>query len=181
MADPLTIAIPERVCQCRCYLDNGRLAGTGELTLPNYTRATSDVSGAGIAGTISTPTRGNFESTEAQFAARVFTSELASAFAPGIHDLEFRAVIQGINAQSQAVEQNFSAFMRVLAKGLTGGTIANGQEMGSSANFEVLQETRSIDGIVLLNIDKINNIVEIRAADGSMVNETENINTFLGA
>ena len=178
--DPLTIAVPERVCQCRCYLDNGRLVGTGELTLANWTRATADVTGAGFSGTISTPTRGNFESAQATFATRVYTPELMSAFAPGVHDLEFRAVIQGLNSMSQAVEQNFSAFMRVLARGITSGTISNSNEMGCSAEFEVLQETRSLNGIVLCRFDKINNIAEIRASDGTMINETLNINTFLG-
>lgn len=180
MPNTLTIDIPERVSQCRCYFDNGRLACTGELTLPNHTRATQDVTGAGIPGTISTPTRGNLESMQASFASRVLTSEMVAAFAPGVHDLEFRAVIQGINAQSEQVQQNFSSFMRVLSRGITRGTISNGQEMGASAEFEVLQERTEIDGNLLCNIDKINNIIQIRGIDGQIIDETANANEFLG-
>lgn len=174
------VAIPERVSQCRCYFDNARLNCTGELTLPNFTRPTGDVSGAGIAGTISTPTWGNFDAMQASFASRVVTPELLAAFAPGVRTLEFRAIIQGIDSLGQSVKQRFSCFMRVLAQGLTGGSVNNGAEMSASATFEVIDVQLSIDDETLVNISKINNIVEIRQADGSMIDENADAAQWLG-
>lgn len=166
-----TVAIPERVSQCRCYYDNARMSCTGELTLPNFTRPTADISGAGIAGTISTPTWGNLESQQASFASRVATPELFAAFAPGVRTLEFRAIIQGIDRLGQSVKMRFSCFMRVLARGVTVGTVNNGAEMSASAEFEVLDVSISIDDVMLINSSKVNNILEVRQADGSLVDE----------
>lgn len=172
--------IPERVSQCRAYSENARLNCTGELTLPEFNRISADVSGAGIAGVLNTPTRGNFESSTASFASRVVTDEFIKTFSPGLKTLEFRAVIQGINNLGESVEHNFSAFMRVMCKGVTLGTINNAAEMGATANFEVVDITITIDGTVLVNISKMNNIVEIVDSNGRLVDENQNANSFLG-
>lgn len=166
-----TVAIPERVSQCRCYADNARLNCTGELTLPAFTRPTATVSGAGIAGSIDTPTWGNLESQQASFASRVATPEMIACFAPGVRSLEFRAIIQGINRQNESVNMRFSCFMRVMCRGVTLGTVNNAAEMAASADFEVLDCTVSIDDVVLINQSKINNILEVRQADGRLVDE----------
>lgn len=170
--------IPERVANCRGYIDNRRLMVTGTLTLPNFSRPTQDVSGAGIAGTVSTPTRGNLEAMQASFEARTLTAEALAAFRYGIHTLEFRAIIQGTD-DTGAVEQRFSAFMKVAPVSITNGTIANGEEMGVTVTFEVLDILVIIDGITLCNISKLNNIVEFIGADGKLVNENATARDFL--
>lgn len=176
----LNVQVPERVSQCRCYFDNGRLACTGELTMPNFTRPTQDVTGAGIAGTVSSPTRGNLDSMQATFASRVLTGEMIACFAPGVHDLEFRAIIQGIGADSEAVQQRFSAFMRVIARGITSGTVNNNAEMGASAEFEVLDILVSIDDVKVVNVSKLNNIVEFLNKDGELVDDNAEASQWLG-
>lgn len=173
--------IPERVSQCRCYFDNARLSCTGELTLPNHTRPTVDIMGAGIAGTISTPTRGNLDSMQATFTSRVLTAEMTACFAPGVHDLEFRAIIQGIDALGNSVEMTFSSFMRVMARGITRGVINNGAEMGASAEFEVLAERTTVNGVLLCDINKTNNIMRFRNANGELVDDNAVANDFLRA
>lgn len=173
--------VPAVVSQCRCYFDNARLSCTGELTLANYTRPTVDISGAGIAGTISVPVQGNLESAQASFASRVLTAEMHAAFAPGLHNLEFRAIIQGIDAFDNPVEMQFSSFMTVMARGVTSGTINNASEMGATAEFEVLAETRSVNGVILCEVNKQNNIMRFRNAQGVLVDENAVASDFLGA
>lgn len=175
---PLSTQIPERVSQCRAYIDNTRLSVTGELTLPDFSRPTQDMTGAGIAGTVSTPTRGNLDSMRASFAARVMTPEFLAAFGYGQHTLEFRAVIQGSDAQG-AIEQRFSAFMRVVPVSTTSGTVQNGEEMGSSIEFEVLDIRVDIDDVTYVDISKLNNVVKIRNAQGVLVDENQVAQQFL--
>lgn len=172
--------VPERISQCACYFSNGRLAGTGVLTPAPLSRPTSDVHGAGIAGTISTPTRGNLESRRATIAFRVATPELAAVFSAGVHTLEFRAVIQGLGPLDNPVESLYSSFMRVMAVSWTPGTVDNGAEMGGTAEFEVLDELTTIDGLVLYDISKTNNVMMIRNELGVLVDELATVRAWLG-
>lgn len=174
----LTTQIPERVSQCRAYLDNTRLAVTGELTLPNFARPTQDMSGAGIAGTVATPTRGNLDSMRATFAARVMTPEFLTALSYGHHTLEFRAMIQASDAAG-AVESRFSAFMRAVPVSTTSGNIQNGEEMGCTIEFEVFDIRIDIDGVTYVDISKLNNIVKIRNGAGQLVDENAAANAYL--
>lgn len=175
---PLSTQIPERVSHCRAYIDNTRLSVTGELTLPDFSRPTQDVSGAGIAGTVSTPTRGNLEAMQASFACRVITAEALAAFTYAAHSLEFRAIIQGSDATG-AIEQRFSAFMRAIPVSVTSGTVNNGEEMGASVQFEVLDIRIDIDGVTLVNVSKLNNIVQFANAQGVLVDENATAQEFL--
>lgn len=174
----LTTQIPERVSQCRGYLDNSRLCVTGELTLPGFSRPTQDVTGAGIGGTVSTPTRGNLDSMRASFSARVMTAEFLAAFTYAQHTLEFRAVVQGSD-ENGAVEQRFSAFMRVLPVSIDSGSLQNGEEMGATIEFEVLDCRIDIDGVTLCNISKLNGIVMFADASGRLVDENATARAFL--
>lgn len=170
--------IPEVVCNCRCYYDNTPKNFTGDLTLPVFTRATADISGAGIAGTISVPVRGNLEALQATYATRVATPDFFSTFSAGRHTLEFRGVIQGSDA-TEPKAMNFACFMGVMARGVTPGTITKAGEMGATAEFEVLDCTIIIDGVTYVNISKLNDIVEIRNAQGELVDENAEARQFL--
>lgn len=175
---PRTTQIPERVSQCRGYLDNSRLSVTGTLTLPNFSRPTQDMTGAGISGTVSTPTRGSLESLRASFDARVMTPELLAAFTYEMHTLEFRAIIQSTN-MGGAATQRFSAFMKAIPVSVTSGTIQNGEEMGASIELEVLAVTITIDEQVYAQVDKLNGIVAFADANGVLVDENAAAAAFL--
>lgn len=173
------VTIPERVSQCRMYLDNRRQFVTGTLTLPNFERPTVDVSGAGIAGTISTPTRGSLNSLRASFNARVLTDEAFAAFSMRPHSLEFRAVIQGRDNLGNLTEQLFSCWMNATPVSLTSGTIDNGAEMGVTVTLEVTDILINVNGVVLCNVSKTNNIVQFRDATGALIDENAAANIFL--
>lgn len=174
-----TATIPEVVYNCRCYYDNMPKNFTGDLTLPNFTRATADISGAGIAGTVSVPVRGNLDAMQATFATRVATSDFFSTFSAGRHSLEFRGMIQGSNA-TNPVDVTFSCFMGVMSRGVTPGNLTKASEMGATAEFEVLDCQVFIDGVKYINISKLNDIVETRDANGNLVDECAAARAFLG-
>lgn len=173
-----TAAIPEVVRNCRCYYDNNPKNFTGDLTLPNFSRATVDLSGAGIAGTVSVPVRGNLESMQATFATRVATSDFFATFSAGRHTLEFRGVIQG-NTATVATDSYFSCFMGIMARGVTSGNLTKAGEMGASAEFEVLDCLIVIDGEVCVDISKFNDIVKVRGVDGKLIDENAEAKKFL--
>lgn len=170
--------IPEVVRNCRCYYDNKPKNFTGDLTLPVLSRVTVDLSGAGIAGTVSIPVAGNLEAMQATYATRVANPDFYSTFSAGRHTLEFRGVIQASNA-TQAVDMAFACFMGVMARSVTPGTFTKAGEMGATAEFEVLDCTVIIDGVVYANISKFNDIVEIRDASGKLVDENAGARKFL--
>lgn len=177
MADFL---IPQLITQCRAYHDNARLISTGELTLPNLTRPTVEVNGAGMAGPAAIPVQGSLESMQASFASRVLTPEMVAAFAPGVHSLEFRGIAQTLNAGGDITELRVSVFMRVMAHGITQGTMSNGAEMASVADFEVLDEYLKINDVLLVDFSKMNGILKIRNAEGKLVDENATAQAFLG-
>lgn len=175
---PQTALIPEVVCNLRCYHDNKPMPFTGDLTLPVLARITQEISGAGIAGPIAVPVLGNIASMQAQFATRVATPEFFSVFSAGRHTLEFRGVIQA-NRVTESVQMNFSCFMSVACVSVTPGTLTRGGEMGATAQFEVFDELIQIDGVVYVDISKLNDICRIRNAAGELVDELENSRKFL--
>jgi phage tail tube protein FII len=173
-----TAIIPEIVRNCRCYYDNKPKNFTGNLTLPVLSRMTVDISGAGIAGTVSVPVRGNLEAMQATYATRVANPDFFATFSAGRHTLEFRGVIQASNA-TQAVDMNFACFMGVLARSVTPGAFTKAGEMGATAEFEVLDCTIIIDGVVYANISKLNDIIEIRDTSGVLIDENAEARKFL--
>ena len=173
-----TATIPEVVRNCRCYYDNKPKNFTGDLTLPTFTRSTADITGAGVAGTVSVPVRGNLESMQATYATRVATPDFFTTFSAGRHTLEFRGVIQGSNA-TESVDLNFACFMGVLARGVTPGNLTKAGEMGATAEFEVLDCQIIIDGKTYVNISKLNDIVAIADASGKLVDENAEARKFL--
>lgn len=175
---PQTALIPEVVCNLRCYHDNKPMPFTGDLTLPVLARITQEISGAGIAGPIAVPVLGNIASMQAQFATRVATPEFFSVFSAGRHTLEFRGVIQASRV-TESVQMNFSCFMLVACVNVTPGTLTRGGEMGATAQFEVFDELIQIDGVVYVDISKLNDICRIRNAAGELVDELENSRKFL--
>lgn len=173
-----TVTIPEVVCNQRCYYDNRPTPFTGDLTLPVIARTTQEISGAGIAGPVAVPVLGSIASMQATFATRVASPEFFSVFSHGRHTLEFRGVIQG-SAATQSVQQNFSCFMSVACVNVTPGSLVRAGEMGATAQFEVFDLLIQIDGVVYVNISKLNDICMIRTPDGQLVDELANSRKFL--
>lgn len=173
-----TVQIPEVVCNLRCYYDNRPTPFTGDLTLPVLARTTQEISGAGIAGPVAVPVLGSIASMQAEFATRVASPEFFAVFSHGRHTLEFRGVIQGSEATA-SVQWNFSCFMSVACVSITPGTLTRGGEMGATAQFEVFDELIQIDGVVYVDISKLNDICRIRNVDGELVDELENSRKFL--
>lgn len=170
--------IPEVVYNCRCYYDNKPKNFTGDLTLPEFNRATVDLTGAGIAGTVSIPVRGNLESQQATYATRVATPDFFATFGAGRHDLEFRGIIQGTEGAEEG-EQRFACFMGVRARSVKPGNLTKAAEMGATAEFEVLYCEIRIDGQLVLKMDKLNDILAVIDADGNLVDELESARNFL--
>lgn len=175
---PNTTIIPEVVCNQRCYYDNRPTPFTGDLTLPVIARATQEISGAGIAGTIAVPITGAIASMQATFATRVASPEFMTVFSHGRHTLEFRGVIQGSEA-TKSSQMNFSCFMSVACVNVTPGTLVRNGEMGATAQFEVFDLLIQIDGVVYVDISKLNDICRIRNADGVLVDELAESRKFL--
>ena len=130
-------SIPTKLTDYNIYNDGEILIGTsGELTLPDLEAITSEISGAGIAGTIEDPTPGYFGSLEVGIKFRTVSEESSRLAIPQAHTLTARAAqtrhdpATGTNSQ-----EGLKVVWRGVCKTYSIGTFKQGEstEQWSSA------------------------------------------------
>ena len=90
---------PEIVNSFNVYIDGVKAIGTApEITLPQITSETIDVSGAGILGKISAPNIGQFESIEQEVSFNLVYSSFVNVLSPKRQvNLTFRVAQQAVD------------------------------------------------------------------------------------
>ena len=93
---------PEIVNSFNVYIDGVKAIGTApEITLPQITSETIDVSGAGILGKISAPNIGQFESIEQEVSFNLVYSSFVNVLSPKRQvNLTFRVAQQAVDRAS---------------------------------------------------------------------------------
>ena len=84
--------ISTKLTDYNIYNEGEMLIGTnGEVTLPDLEAVTSEIGGAGIAGTMEDPTPGYFGSLEIELKFRTVSEESSRLMIPQAHTLTLRA------------------------------------------------------------------------------------------
>ena len=139
-----------------------------DVELPEITKMTETLSGAGIGGEIEVPIEGNFESMETTINLRVPNSRILATLAAGGHSLTFRGGIQ-LQDNSRATPvirtQPIRVSMNVMSKSFSMGTGTAAAAMDSSATYEVTYMRVSIDNMDVIEIDKFNRIFKVNGVD----------------
>lgn len=145
------------------YSDNEIVANDCNVTLPEITFATADVSAM---GTMSLPLASVIEDMETSITKVGIDKNLVKITAPGSHSLEYRWVQDEIGTDGATKAVGCKAFMNVVPVTIHPGASL---EIGSSAEndltFKVTRYKLVVDGEVLILIDRLAHKLEVNGKD----------------
>ena len=145
---------PEIVNSFNVYIDGVKAIGTApEITLPQITSETIDVSGSGILGKISAPNIGQFESIEQEISFNLVYSSFVNVLSPK------RQVNLTFRVAQQAVDKSLGV------KEFTPGKIKAGEGMEAKVKLELTYLMIENDGEEIIAIDKLNGIYRVQGED----------------
>lgn len=150
--------IPEKVYDYSAYDDNNKLIGiAGEVTLPNLEPMSETLTGAGIMGEIESTSAGHFSSMEIEIQFRTLFQQSFSLMEYSGRPLVLRAIQQATDIQTRKTEYRPLKITAIYQpKGLNLGKIGQGATTETSNTFAVTYLKIEENGVVLLEIDKLN-------------------------
>lgn len=158
--------IPQRLTDYAVWRNGIQFLGTADVTLPNLTALSDTFSGAGIQGEIDSPSIGQYGSLVVAMTWRTLEAAAFDVHAPVVQSLDFRGNIQSLNRiNGTQDQQGIRVSVRGLPKGLDLGRLAQNSTMDSSNEIEVHYIKVVIDGFIVLEHDKLNNIHKINGID----------------
>ena len=148
---------------------NGVLSHIGEtssLQLPSFENMTDTIKGAGIMGEIDFPTTGQVGAMAFVANFRNTTKELVQLYAPKAQEIEVRWLIDKLDKGSNVItKEAHKVFMTGMPKKFDPGKLEKNNAQESSYEMEVMYYNYTIDGMSILEIDKLNNVFVINGVD----------------
>ena len=160
--------IPEMINCFNAYHNGNKMIGvTSQVTLPTLDAIEEEISGAGILGSYQTSTPGNFSSMTQEVPFRTLDDDLFKLMNPNEPvDLTFRASEQSTVKATGALDYKS---MRVVERGrfksFSGGTLEQGKPMNATLTLELLYILVEIDGVKMLEYDKLNSVFVANGVD----------------
>ena len=139
--------IPEKISEYNAYLDGSKMIGVAaSVTLPEINMKTSTVSGVGVNGELDSPTIGQFESMEQEIQFNTLYSSAMDMLSPynfkGLRVVEIGRV-----------------------KSFNPGKVEKGEAMEATITLELTYIMIEVDGVQLLEVDKLNGIYKVNGND----------------
>ena len=161
------LTTPEKLINYRVYDAIGReLIGCADIELPALESMTEEISGAGIAGTIDSPTIGHFASMTLTLNWRTTEARALALLTPIEQSLDIRAAVQKRNPiAGQIVAESFRVAVRGQTRSFGLGTLAPGSPTEATTEMEVHAITVFVNGLPVVEIDKYNMIYRINGID----------------
>ena len=158
--------IPEKVLNFNVYADGGRLMGIADGNFPPLEMMTAEIKGAGIAGTIDAPGLGQFGSLVITLNWRLTTRDYWELGAPGGHILDMYAAGQQIDAGTgDLIATRIHVFAKAFTKKMDPGKMDVVATQDASTEHEVYYMKADIDGLEVLEIDKMNYMYRVNGVD----------------
>lgn len=159
--------IPEKVYDYNAYDDNQQLIGiASEITLPNLELMSETISGAGIMGEYESTTAGHFSSLEFEIQFRTLFQQSFGLLEYSGRPLILRAIQQSTNRESRKVEYRpLKITVIYQPKGLNLGKLGKGVATETSNALEATYLKIEENGVVLLEVDKLNYIYVLNGVD----------------
>lgn len=159
-------SVPEKLINCKVYLDSNNLVGLADVQLPSLEVMTDTIKGAGIAGEIDSPTVGHYQSMQVGINFRTVTPEFARLAAQKAHQLDIRGAVQVFNAAlGQSEIQAVKVVVSARTKKADLGKLEAGAAQENSWEGEVVYLKLFIAGEERIEIDKLNFICVIDGED----------------
>ena len=158
--------IPEKLTKFRVYADNGVLLGIADGNFPSLEFITTEIKGAGIAGTIDSPGGGLFGSLTVSLNWRITTSDFMSLAAPEGHELDLYAEhLSWDSGRGEYKSQRFHIYLKAVTKKLDMGKLSDMESQEGNSEHEIYYMKVFIDGVEQLEIDKYNFKFRVRGTD----------------
>lgn len=159
--------IPERLVNFRCY--DGPAAeflGMTDVELPSFEAMKETISGAGIAGEYESPVLGHFASQKLKLKWRTATAAALGLLTPVRRVLDVRGSIQN---QDPMLGVNTTQAIRIECTGqvttFVPGKFEPGKVMGVESDVELAVIRISLDGVLIIELDKFNMIYRVNGED----------------
>ena len=158
---------PEIVNSFNVYIDGVKAIGTApEITLPQITSETIDVSGSGILGKISAPNIGQFESIEQEISFNLVYSSFVNVLSPKRQvNLTFRVAQQAVDKSLGYAYKGLRIVEVGRVKEFTPGKIKAGEGMEAKVKLELTYLMIENNGEEIIAIDKLNGIYRVQGED----------------
>lgn len=158
--------VPEKLINFRVYEDGKDLLGVADAQLPSIEAMSDTVKGAGIAGEVDSPVLGHFGSMTLTLNWRTVTRPTVHLAQQRTHNLDLRGAIQVYNSGTGEYKVSpLKVTTRCIPKKTDLGKLDVGASSDASNEFEVTYIKVSLDGKVVIEIDKYNYICVINGTD----------------
>lgn len=164
-----SLIIPEVINNFNVYDGNGDiLVGvTDEMSIAELASKVATITGAGIAGSYDVPVLGHFDSIVQEIPFRLLYKPVFEFANPmKVVGLNVRGAIQVTNKSTGV--SDFAGFRYVVRgrnKSMSPGNLKPGEKMASKVAIEAQYILYEIDGVKLIEIDKLNNVYRINGVD----------------
>ncbi len=146
---------------------NALIGLSDEITLPDFSAVTEEMSGSGLLGKIQEAVMGHFDSQEMEIPFLNLDNDIFSFADPlEVIDLNLRASQQQLNKKAgTAGYRGIRIAVRGKLKSFKPGVLKQGGKMGSSITLELHYILIEIDGEVKLELDKLNSVYRVNGKD----------------
>lgn len=159
--------VDETVIGFAVYEDATEYLGISEVTLPEISNITEEISGAGINGKYETPILGQIEPMTLTLNFRTVTRNAIKLFEPKRHNIDLRAAQQKQDPTKGTVEVvPVKHVLTIVPKKLNPGKLATATAAEVSGEYAVMYYASYIDGKKVLEIDPLNYIYYVNGQDG---------------
>ncbi|MBQ2617099.1 MAG: phage major tail tube protein [Synergistaceae bacterium] len=158
--------IPEKLNNFAVYLEGAELLGIADGNFPSVEFMTTEIKGAGIAGTLDSPALGHTQSITVTLNWRTVTEQFTRIAAPRGHALELYGETLAFDAGSGTYKsQRVHVYMRALTKKFDMGKLAVVESMEAQTEHEVYYLKVMLDGAVKVELDKYNYVFVVDGED----------------
>lgn len=163
--------IPQIINQFNMYkgVDDGgeKMFGiSGEITLPELSAMTETITGAGLLGEIEAKNPGHYTAGAIEIPFIGITEDMMSLDPTTYNLVTFRASEQSqVKTTRELVYSSMKVVIGGTVKDYKLGTVKIGSQMGSSVNLSWDYIKIEIDGAVVLELDKLNEVFIVNGED----------------
>lgn len=159
--------VPEKINEYNVYMNGTKMIGlTEDVSLPEINMKTDTVEGPGIKGEIDSPTIGQFESMPATLKFRTLYSSAPDLMDPtATQNITLRAAQQVLDRTSGYAFKSLRIVLGGRTKSFNPGTVQRGEGMDAELVIEVTYYLIEVDGQVVVEIDKLNDVYKVNGKD----------------
>lgn len=158
--------VDEMIISFDVYEDSIEYLGMSEVTLPQISNLTQEISGAGLGGNVEAVATGILAAMNLTLNFRTVTPAAIRLLEPRIHKIDLRVAQQSQDTRSNTIDINkLKHIMKIRPKGLNPGKAAVASTADASGEYSVLSYAMYMDGVKKIEVDPIKFIYFVNGKD----------------